>query len=185
MIDLTADIAKANVLLSHIKGGAPKAINSALNRTIEGVRTDITKQVTATYDIKAKPVRASMKITKSSMSTLRASVASAGSPIPLINFRITPNKPGQQKPGSVLRASVKRSGGKPIPGAFVAQMTNGHIGVFQRIGKKRLKIKELFGPSVPQMMEETKINKQVMDGANDRFSKRIDHEIERLLAKEK
>ncbi len=184
MIDLMTDIAKANVLLSHIKNGAPKAINSALNRTIEGVRTDITKQVTATYDIKAKPVRASMKITKSTLSTLQASAAGVGSPIPLINFHVTPNKPGQQNPGTILRASVKKSGGKPIPGAFVTTMKSGHTGVYMRKGKERLPVDEAFGPSVPQMMNEVKIRQEVMDGASERFSKRLDHEIDRLLAKE-
>jgi hypothetical protein len=183
MIDLTTDIAKANILLSHIKNGAPKAINSALNRTIEGVRTDITKQVTSTYDIKAKPVRASMKITKSTLSTLQASAAGAGSPIPLINFHVTPNKPGQQNPGSVLRASVKKSGGLPIPGAFVAKVGN-HVGIFRRVDKRRFPIMELYGPATPQMMNEVKIRQQVMDGANERFGKRLDHEIDRLLAKE-
>lgn len=184
MIDLMTDIAKANVLLSHIEKGAPKAINSALNRTIDGVRTDITKQVTATYDIKAKPVRASMKITRSSMSTLQAAVSGAGSPIPLINFHVTPNKPGKQAPGTILRASVKKSGGKPIPDAFVQKMSSGHEGVFKRGGKERLPVKEFYGPSVPQMMGEEKIQKQIIESAGERFSNRIDHEIERLLAKE-
>lgn len=183
MIDLTASIAKANLALSHIKDGAPKAINTTLNRTIEGMRTEITKRVTERYDIKAKPVRDSIKLQKSSISTLRAAVTGAGSPIPLINFRVTPNKPGKQKPGTVLRVSVKKSGGKPVPNAFIAKTSSGHVGVFQRVGKNRMPIKQLYGPSVPQMMGEPGIQEQVMENANERFASRIDHEIGRLLEK--
>jgi len=184
MIDLTADIAKAHLLLSHIENGAPKAINAALNRTIEGVRTDVTREVTRTYDIKARDVRAVMKIKKSDIASLRASLSGAGNPIPLINFRVSPNKPGAQKAGTALRVSVKRSGGKVISGAFVAQMKSGHVGVFVRKDKKRLPVQELYGPAVPQMMGGDKVQQAVLAGAEDRFPKRLDHEIERLLSKE-
>ncbi|MBP2654247.1 MAG: hypothetical protein H6Q73_1816 [Firmicutes bacterium] len=184
MIELNAEgIAKAHVLLSHIENGASKAISAALNRTVDGVKTDVTRKVAETYDIKAKDVRASLKAQKSTMATLNASVSGKGSPIPLIKFRVTPNKLGQQRTGTVLRASAKRSGGKPIPGAFLAQFKSAHIGVMQRVGKNRLPVKELYGPAVPQMMSENKVRQYVMDGANDRFEKRLDHEIERLLNK--
>jgi len=181
MIDLMADIAKANILLSHIKNGAPRAINGALNRTIDGVRTDIVTQVKNTYDIKPGKVRKLLKVTHSQIGTLQASIRAKGSKIPLIQFRVTPNKPGQQAPGTVLRASVKQSGGKPIPDAFVAS-ANGRVGVFERVGKSRNPIKELYGPAIPQMISEPSIQKYVLDGAEDRFKKRTDHEINRLLS---
>lgn len=187
MIDLNGSfgqIVKANTILSHIENGAPKAINNALNRTIDGVRTDVARKITKMYDIKMTDVRAGMKVRKSTMATLRASVNGAGSPIPLIKFRVTPNKPGYQAPGTVLRASVKRSGGKPIPDAFVAKMSNGHIGVFERSGKASKPIEQLYGPAIPQMMNEANIQKEVMTGAESRFEKRLDHEIAYLLGKE-
>lgn len=183
MIGITAQIARAHIVLSHIENGALKAISAALNRTTDGVRTDAVREVTETYDIKAKDVRANIGIKKSNPSTLRASVSGKGSPIPLINFRVTPSKPGRQKPGTVLRASVKRSGGRPIPGAFVAQFKSGHVGVMQRISKSRLPVRELFGPAVPQMMGEEKVQKEVLARAEERFGKRLDHEIARLLEK--
>ncbi|MBP2655405.1 MAG: hypothetical protein H6Q73_2974 [Firmicutes bacterium] len=184
MIELSAEgIAKAHVLLSHIGNGAPKAISSALNRTIDGVKTDVTRKVTETYDIKAKDVRATLRVQKANTDTLQASVSANGSPIPLIKFRVTPNKPGQKKIGTLLRASVKRSGGKPISGAFVAKFKSGHIGIMQRDGKNRLPVKELYGPAVPQMMSENKVREYVVDGAGERFEKRLDHEIEWLLNK--
>lgn len=186
MIDLTADIAKANILLSHIKNGAPKVINSTLNRTIDGVRTDTVREITKTYDIKATPVRASMKLKKSTLSSLQASIASTGSPIPLINFRVTPNKPGKLSPGTAIKVSVKRSGGKPLNNdVFIARMSSGHVGIFERVDKGRLPIRELYGLSTPQMMAEEHIQGDVLTRAEERFNQRLDHEIQFLLSKEK
>jgi len=183
LISITAQISKAHIMLSHIENGAPKAISAALNRTVDGVRADVVREVTETYDIRAKDVRANVGVKKSNLSTLRAAVYGKGSPIPLINFRVTPSKPGQQRPGTVLRASVKRSGGLPIPGAFVARFKSGHAGVLRRTGKARLPVRELFGPALPQMMGGEKVRKEVLARAEERFGKRLDHEIARLLKK--
>jgi len=179
MIEFSAEIIKAHTALSHIKNGAPKAIMRALNRTIDGVKTDIVAQVASTYDIKPGKVRKVIKAIHSKMN-LQASIKAEGSKIPLIQFRVTPNKPGQ-KPGTVLRASVKQSGGKPIPGAFIMRMSSGQLGVALRAGKQRLPVKELYGPAIPQMIDEPVIQKYIMDGTNDRFQKRIDHEIAFIL----
>lgn len=181
MIDLdvsAAKIAEANILLSHVKNGASVAINAALNRTIDGVRTDATRAVTATYDIKSKDVRDVMKIKKSTVSTLEAAVSATGGPIPLMKFKVKTGNPGMP-----LRASTKRSGGKDIPTAFVATMKNGHIGVFRRTGGSRYPIKELYGPSVAQMLGEQNVQQGIMDKASERFVERLDHEIGRVMDK--
>lgn len=49
------------------------------------------------------------------------------------------------------RESVKNPGGTATP--FIAQMKSGHIGVFYRIGKERLKIKEYTIGSVAGLLE--------------------------------
>lgn len=182
LVDIAAELVKANSILGHIKNGAPRAINGALNRTIDGVKTDIVAHVRNTYDIKPGEVRKLLKATHSKPTTLQASIRAKGSRIPLIQFHVTPNKPGQQSSGTVLRASVKQSGGKPIPGAFVMKMSDGKLGVAMRVGKQRLPVKELYGPAIPQMIGEENIQKYVMNGADERFKKRIDHEIDRLLS---
>ncbi|GMB00433.1 phage tail protein [Pelosinus sp. IPA-1] len=179
------EVARANALLSHIKNGGPRAINSALNRTITGVRTDLVRSVRDNYDVKASDVRNAMQLKKSNPSTLTASIGASGAPLPLINFRVKPAQPGKQKPGSTLRVSVKKSGGKPIKGAFVAKLQGGRVGVAIRVGKARLPLKELHGPSVPQMLGEANLATNVMSSAQERFLKRIAHEVDWLLEKGK
>ena len=195
MIELSvqdSQIVKAHALLSHIEKGAPRAIAAALNRTIEGVKTDATKMITTTYDIKAGDVRPIIKAHRASASTLLASARASGGVIPLKKFRVL-----SSKPGTALRVSVKKSGGKAIKGAFEATMKEvgfgknrraaepgeEHVGIFRRKGKARTPIKELYGPSVAQMMGEVGVIEYVSIGAADRFEKRLDHEIGRLLSK--
>jgi hypothetical protein len=181
MIDITSDILKANVLLNHIEGSAPKAIMRALNRTVDGAKTDIVKQVTANYNIKPNKIRKVIKATHARTGTLLATVSAKGSHIPLIQFSVTPKSPGQQPVGSVLMASVKKSGGKPIPGAFIMQIGD-KTEVAKREGKDRIPTVEITGPSLPQMINDPIIQQYIMDGMETRFSKRIDHEIEAILS---
>ena len=65
----------------------------------------------------------------------------------------------------------------------MAKFASGHIGVMRRIGKERLPIKQLYGPSVPQMAGEPGVKEVVVAGAEERFGKRLDHETKRLLNK--
>ena len=87
----------------------------------------------------------------------------------------------------VYRAGVERAGGvKPLDGdpkAFIAIMKSGHKGVFEREGDESLPIKQLYGPSVPQMIKNEEIMKKINDEANETLQKRIEAEINNILRK--
>lgn len=186
MIAIEAGLLKAHTMLSHIENGAPRAISNALNRTIDGVKTDVVREVVAQYDIKPGAVRKIITVKKSYPTYLTASIGSAGSPIPLIQFSVNPSKPTKVKGlWAPVSVSVKRSGGKTILGAFVARASSGKVAVMARVGKERLPIKELFGPAIPQMMGEPMVKERIMINAEERFTKRIDHEVAWLLEKGK
>lgn len=181
MITIDASqLRQADKVLQHIKGGTPRALNAAINRTLSGMRTDMTQRVRQTYNIKAGDVRSSLKIRKSSLQTLRGEVQSTGSPMRLIKFRVSPATPapGRRKP---IKAAVKKGSLKPVSGAFVAQMRSGTIGVFSRKTSRRLPINMLYGPGVPTMLNEPEVNKFIQDKAEERLSQRFDHEVRRLL----
>lgn len=171
---------KADIWLANVKDGVPKALASALNRTAQNISAEAVRKTRETYDIKATDVRRTIRITKATKGNLTARVKSLGSAIPLIQFNVRPSKP-LKRPPVVLTASVKRSGGKPIPGAFVSTMKSGHTGVFERVGKERLPIRELFGPPTPVMLDEPGVRQHIEEQAVIRLEKRLDHEILRLL----
>ncbi len=56
---------------------------------------------------------------------------------------------------------------------------------FSRTSAKSLPIKQLYGPSVPQMIKNEKIMKAINDDANETLQKRIDAEINNLLRRGK
>lgn len=148
-----------------------KALYFAKNRALNTVKTELARGVPKKYDTKQKTIRDRTRVNKNT-----GEVSVTGSPIRLFKFRITPTSPRKQ----LVTASVKRAS-KSLPNAFVQQMRNGTIGVFERVGKSRYPIRQLYSVSAPQMAG----NEEVLEGAMERasivFDERLSHEIGRLL----
>lgn len=184
MIDIaiqSKEFERASRLLKNLPGGIEQATSSALNRTLTSVRAKAVKEITRTYDIKSKTVRDSLNIQKSNVNTLSGQIISRGSPIPLINFKVNPKAPSPKRKKQTF-VSVKKSGAS-LSGAFIAEMPNGHIGVYERIGKRRYPIKQLYGPSAPQMMGESNVIENIQIEANKILRERLEHETIRLLGR--
>lgn len=166
--------------LGDMNRRAPNAISNALNRAMNNVSSNISKEVRKEYVIKAKDVRETIRKTRATRSNLSATVISRGGAIPLDRFRVSPKtvQPRRKKP---IRVEVKKDGLKELLGAFVANI-NG-IKVFKRVGKKRLPIKRLFGPSVPQMLDNEEVRDKIEKQGQEMFEKRLDHEINRILGR--
>lgn len=148
-----------------------KALYFAKNRALNTVKTELARGVPKRYDTKQKTIRDRTRVNKDA-----GEVSVTGSPIRLFKFRVTPTSPKRQ----LVTASVKRAS-KSLPNAFVQQMRNGTIGVFERVGKSRYPIRQLYSVSAPQMAG----NEEVLEGAMERasivFDERLSHEIGRLL----
>lgn len=181
MITISADqIERAEILLKRVPNGAPKAVVAALNRASQGARTDAIKKARERYHIKAKDVRNTMQITKATYNDMTTTIRASGSPIALSRFKISPTKPVKRRKKPVV-ARVVRGAGGPIVKVFVARVKSGHVGVFKRAGKSRLPIKQLYGPSVPQMLGHESVTKYLEEKALERLEERFEHEISRLL----
>ncbi len=177
----TKELERVEKMLSNVPQGMEKATSSAINRTLQMTRTSATRKVRETYDIKAKDVRGTIKMNRAGKSNLQGAMISRGGAIPLMKFKINPSKPNPKRRKPVF-ASVKRSGGN-IKSAFVAEMDSGHTGVFERVGKARFPIRELYGPSSPQMIGEETIIEEIQEEAQDIMIKRLSHEAVRLLGR--
>ena len=148
-----------------------KALYFAKNRALNTVKTELARGVPKRYDTKQKTIRDRTRVNKNT-----GEVSVTGSPIRLFKFRVTPTSPKRQ----LVTASVKRAS-KSLPNAFVQRMGNVTTGVFERVGKSRYPIRQLYTVSAPQMAG----NEEVLDGAMERasivFDERLSHEIGRLL----
>lgn len=164
--------------LGNLSKKAPNAISNSLNRSMNNIATNISKEVRKEYNMKAKDIKATLVKTRSTRSTLGAVVKSKGELIPLDRFRVSP-KTVQPKRKAPIKVGVKKPGLKPLLGAFVADISGKKV--FKRTGKKRLPVRRLFGPSIPQMIGNEEIARKIDEEGQKMFQKRMDHEINRIL----
>lgn len=181
MIEFTSEqIERAESLLSHIPGAMPKAMKNATNRAMQSAKTEASRKVRETYYIKNKDVTSTIRAHRASISNLSARIVSKGNLLALSKFKVTPKTPQPKRKRAII-ARVKRGEGGPVRGAFVASMNSGHTGVFKRAGLARLPVTELYGPAVPQMMDNQDVREHIEEKAVERFNQRLDHEINRIL----
>ncbi|MEK5069811.1 phage tail protein [Sporosarcina sp. FSL K6-1508] len=164
--------------LGQFSKKAPNAIANALNRGADNINTNIKKEIRKEYHVKAGDVSATLKKHRASRGSLSANVESKGPLIGLDKFKVSP-KTVNPKRKSLLSIAVKKDGMKKVKGAFNADI-NG-TKVFMRSTKKRLPIRRLFGPSVPQMLGNEEIRDVVESQGREKFEERLEHEITRIL----
>ncbi|WP_218832040.1 phage tail protein [Paenibacillus campinasensis] len=157
-----------------------RSVLSSLNRATQRAKTETGRKVREKYVIKQKDVVETIRIKKAAGNALQATLTSKGHTLPLIRFAVAPRRRLKKAPKS-LKAAVFRGGTKkPIPGAFVTKAGN-HTGVFERVGKKRLPIRELRGPAVPSMAANEEVREHVQRVFAEEMAKRLPHELDRRL----
>lgn len=177
--------------LGNLKSKAPTVVSRAINRAVSNAQKNMAKETSAKYYISSGDVKKTIRLVKASKSSLGAAVISSGSGIELSKFKVNPGTVvryrGKSRSPKVYRAGVEKAGGvKPLAGnpkAFIAIMKSGHKGVFERTSGDSLPIKQLYGPSVPQMVKNEEIMKKINKDAAETLQKRIDAEIANLLRK--
>ena len=138
------------------------------------------KRVKEVYAVQSSALTAATttRISKSSTGNLAGYVSFSGFKLPLYKFNVTPKKPGT---GKQVTASVMKNGGTTFEDAFVAEMKSGHMGVFERSGRKRLPVEEIMGLSAAQMVGNAAVIEELEKEAQKVVDERLSHEIDRIL----
>lgn len=198
MIEISAEaVERVQKLLESVPKGAERALSSAINRGLSRVKTGASKRVKEVYTVQGRAFNEATKIrvNKADTGNLVGFVSFSGYKIPLYKFQVTPKVPGTRQQ---VRAAVMKGGGTPYEEAFIGQMKNGHLGVFERTGeqgiesrlqktKKRRetlhteKIWELPGLAAAQMVGNENIIAGLEAEAQEIVNERLEHEIDRLL----
>lgn len=167
-----AKVERARAALAGIDNGFSKAVSSALNRASEGFITDAVRGTTGRYHVKASEVRKSLKLKRAGAAKLMSVINASGRRKSISEYKLTPTAPtpGRRRE---LKGAVKRDGMKPLRGAFFVRGKP-----FIRDGSG---LKPIISPSVPQLLKNEKTLKEAKHGASERFARRLDHEILRLL----
>lgn len=193
-------VERVNKLLAGIEGGAQKALFNAIGRAQSKVRTETTKAISSAYAITQQNIRAATNIksrTYTHDNGVVGEITYAGTKIPLYRFDVNPKIPTldrQRKikvlltggwatlhPSIPVAATIKRGGSRTTStSAFIARMKSGHIGVFERMGESG-KIRERMGLATAQMAENSMVLEDVERQAQETITKRLEHEITRIL----
>lgn len=172
-------IDKATKLLAGISGGASKAIGSALKRAATSGEAFAARAVRTEYYVSASDFKEYTKSSRhiaSTASGTEISIKYHGTHIPLVRFDTHIGRDGK----IVTRAS-RKSARETMQRAFKAQF-NGVVGIYERIGKKKFPIRQLYGPATPQMMDANDdVSEAIAEHIRTTFDKRVDHEITRIL----
>lgn len=169
MIDV--QIENAGVVISAFQV-YPKAVTTALvralNRGITSGRATMAKLIAADTGLKSSTIKSAMKLQKATSALPQASLGAGLTRIPLYQFQARQTRRGvsYRLPGSRGRNEH----------AFIAQMATGHVGVFMRRTKRRLPIKELFGPSLGHVF--AKYRPDGLKAAEDSFRANFNHELD-------
>ena len=177
---------QARRMLTSVAKGMETALARAANRTAQGTKTQMVRHARARFDITAGDVRKTLWVKKAKVGgNAESEVVSRGRPTPIKRFKVTPKAPsaGQGKSPS-RRRRVRISVGKKsvvLDRAFVARMRSGYVGVFQR--RRRGSLRQLYGPSTPQMLRSKAVTQAIEATARDRFKRELAHQVEWILKK--
>lgn len=156
------------------KRAAVRALRKAGATALRDMRSEAKKRITQRKRIKGKYISRAISIKRASGSDISAmswAVNVGGEPVPLIAY---PNR--QTSKG--VSVEVNRGKRTLLKGAFVASMPNsGHVGVFRRVGKDRLPIKELRGSRPVDAL----LHKGESEGVAARGAKSLGDTFTRLL----
>jgi Prophage minor tail protein Z (GPZ) len=149
----------------------------ALTDTVKNAQVQVAAQMAPAMGLPSRDVKADLRIEPARSDHLEAALVAAGRPIPMIRFR-----PKASRTGGV----TVRIGGdtETYRRAFITNVRNAHRGVFERVGKARLPIRELYGPSVPGFFKRTDVLPVVQTTMRDRLLVNLMRQLDRRMRRE-
>ena len=136
--DITAALSKLDRIGAEVKA---KVTVRALNKTASYVKTQASREIRAAgYELKAKTIKAAIKLRRASAGHLEALVKAMGKPVPLIEFDAR-----QVRDGVSYTLAGQR---KMAPHAFIVTSRTGKKGVYVRVGNKHIKTVTHAGKTV-------------------------------------
>jgi len=177
------DIAKVRLMLGALSKSGDTVIKQAVNKTLTGVRTDTTNEVSKVITPTKTKIRSTITVNKMSAGDGNAFVKCKGGPLNLINFKARQTKKG-------VTVQVLKSGGRSLlKHAFIQTMKNGAKLVMwrKRVNGKmvaRYPIKALTSMAIPDVMGHKPTMDEILSLADIRLKKnlndRLDYELSKL-----
>jgi hypothetical protein len=179
-----------------------KAASQAINETVRGVRTAANKEIRAEWNVKASDLNQKLRAIKmAKYGDLEGIVEARSASFSLSYFgatafrgtmkqtRTTGQRLKRASSKSGVYVRIKKEGGVTrLPHSFLASVAAGkgagsHVGVFNRVGRKRLPIYERKVITVASMFGQQPVQDAAAKTVDEIFPRRFSHHIDRLLSK--
>jgi hypothetical protein len=207
MIKITSEqIDRISLILHNVPNGLERAIKSVIPRAQSTAKAESLRQIKKVYHIGDSGVRDRQKDaiklrTTNEHDAIIGELWYSNRKIPLYRFNVSPKEPTKTKdrlipvnfgmdsdkwrmvnPSAPVYASQFRNNPrKHIKNTFIAKMSNGHTGIFERKGDDRYPLREVMGSSTAQMAKNSIVLEEVYKVAQETAEKRVEHEISRIL----
>lgn len=161
MISMDINSQAATTALKRQSAAGKKAMLRTLNELAKAGRTEASREIKKTYNVKSAPVKKAIELIKAKPGRLVAIIRAAGRRIPLIEFS------GREGKRGVTVKIKKATGTIRVPGAFIAVSRFAGRTIFERAGAARLPIIPQTGPSIVQMFK----NRDVINRVRNRIAR--------------
>ena len=180
------------------KSGMQKANDRTINDCKSKAPAQITKAVTAVYNIKSSEVAAAGKAAKAGAKTVgeikvkgvhvnTLQLVYSGRRLTPLHFSMSPKKRTLNKRRYTVKATFfkgqkKTLKGKYDPPVFLAPQKQGVVLPFQRMGDSRKPVYVIHTTSIPQMIENEQVATDIQGRIDELLTTRLQHNIERMKA---
>lgn len=149
-----------------------QALSVGLNGAARQVMARSARVVAKRMGLSAKDARGQFRVNPfATPDHLTAAVRGSGKRLPLAEF-----KARQTANGATAAPWAQR---RLFKGTFIARMRSGHEGVFKRTSKRRLPIKELYGPGIAATMAEKVVQDELVEYGEERITANVMRQLER------
>lgn len=175
---------RADTLLKDLPKAADKVKKKAMRQAFKGIKQAALKEIASSYTLQKSRASGTMSTSYRGSSAI---FSSRGRVNDLSYFKHSPAGIPKHRPpsGKYLYSQVVKGAGGTIAHAFLARMSSGHIGVFQRAAhgavNSSLPIQKMTGPSTPQMLSKPAIRQHLESRVSEKFSIAVDREIAAYL----
>lgn len=172
---------------------AEKALRMGINDAARYGRTHAGREIRKVWNIKADRVRKEIKAIKLARpGDMEARIQAKGRPISLIHFgakgrrgaitttatRSTRGKRAARNQGVTVQ--IEKGKRTTLRSAFIATTKNGYIGVFERLGQRRLPVANKASVTTATMLGQDRVYNPVRKLIDDRLTDRTLHHLTRL-----
>jgi hypothetical protein len=179
MIQVRVEVDAAPVLaiLESLSSPALEQVAAlAINDTLKNAEVQAARVIAPAMGAPSRAVKAALAIERATPSSLAGALVARGKPLKMIEFRPRETRHGVQV----------RIGGdvETYRRAFIATMRTGHRGVFERKGRERGPIRELYGASVPGYMARSDVLPLIQQTLADRLNVNLARQLDRRMRRE-